>query len=117
MYVNKIKNRITFKIKAGHYFQVLWPDTLELPGSTKSKISKDENGENMPHLEFTEVVLVYCNTVNIYYQQDIRILYTFVPNKSFGQLLDLSHENFLFLETFNLELPYIGVWFTDQTSK
>ena len=66
MYVNKIKNRITFKIKTGHYFEVLRPDTLELPGS-KSKIHKDENGGNVPHLEITEVELVYCNTVNIYY--------------------------------------------------
>ena len=63
---------------------------MKILGSTKSKMVKDENGENVPHLEITEVVLGHCNIVNIDYQQDSRVLYTFVPNKSFGQLLDIS---------------------------
>ena len=67
---------------------------MKLLGSTKSKITKDENDENMPHLEIIEVILVHCNTVNNDYQQDSRVLYKFVPNKSFGQLLDNSHKNF-----------------------
>ena len=67
---------------------------MKLLGSTKSKITKDENDENMPHLEIIEVMLVHCNTVNNDYQQDSRVLYKFVPNKSFGQLLDNSHKNF-----------------------
>ena len=58
-------------------------------GRTKSKITKNDNGENVPHLEITEVILVHCNIVNNDYQQDSRVLYTFVPNKSFGQLLFL----------------------------
>ena len=62
---------------------------MKLFGSTKSKITKDKNGENVPHLEITEVVLIHCNIVNNDYQQDSRVLYTFVPNKSFGQLLDI----------------------------
>ena len=68
---------------------------MKLFGSTKSKITKDENGENVPHLEITEVVLVHCNIVNNGYQQDSRVLYTFVLNKSFGQLLDISPKNFI----------------------
>ena len=63
---------------------------MKILGSTKSKMVKDENGENVPHLEIAEVVLGHCNIVNIDYQQDSRVLYTFVPNKSFGQLLDIS---------------------------
>ena len=58
MYVNKIENRITFKIKTGHYLKLLMPETIILLGSTKSKIIKDKNGENVPHLEITGVVLI-----------------------------------------------------------
>ena len=79
-------------------------------------ITKDENGENVPYLEITEVVLIHCNVVNNSYQQNSRVLYTFVPNKSFGQLLDISPENFIYLKTFDSEFSYIEVWFTDQNS-
>ena len=65
-------------------------------GITKSKITKDENGENVPHLEITKVVLIHCNIVNNDYQQGSRVLYTFVPNKSFGQLVDNSLKNLYF---------------------
>ena len=82
MYVNRIENRITFKIKSGYYFGLLTPETMKLLGSTESKITKDKNGENVPHLEIVELVLVHCNLVNNDYQQDSRILYTFVPNKN-----------------------------------
>ena len=68
---------------------------MKLLGSTKSKIFKDEYGENAPHLEITEVVLINCNIVNNDYQQDSRVLYTFIPNKSFGQLLDISTKKFI----------------------
>ena len=90
IYVNTIENRITFEIKTGYYFELLTPEKMKLLGSTKSKITKDENGENVPHLEITEVVLIHCNIVNNDYQQDSRALYTFLPNKSFGHLLDIS---------------------------
>ena len=69
---------------------------MKLLGSTKSKITKNENGENFPYLEITEVVLIHRHDVNNSYQQKSRVLYTFVPNKSFGQLLNLSPENFVF---------------------
>ena len=117
IYVNKMENRITFKIKAGYYLEHLTPEITKLLGSTKSKINKDKNSESMPHLEIIEVILVHCNIVNNNYQQDSRVLYTFVPNKSFGQLLDISSKNFIFLKSFNLEFSYIEVWFTDQNSK
>ena len=83
----------------------------------KSKINKNENGENAPILEISKVVLVYCNIVSDDYQQDSRVLYTFAPNKSSSQLLDISPIFFLFLRPFNSEFSYIDVWFTDQNSK
>ena len=90
---------------------------MKLLGSTVSKITKDENRENVCHLEITEGVLIHFNTVHSDYQEDSRVLYTFVPNKSFGQLLDISPKNFIFLKTFHSEFSYIEVWFTDQNSK
>ena len=69
---------------------------MKLLGSTKSKITKDENRKNVPYLKITEVVLMHCNVVNNCYQQNSRVLYIFFPNKSFGQLLDISPENFIF---------------------
>ena len=117
IYVNKIENRIKFKIKTGYYLELLTPETMKLLESTKSKITKDENSENVPHLEITEVVLVHCNIVNNDYQQDSRVLYTFVPNKLFGQLLVISPKNSIFLKTFISEFSYIEIWFTDQNSK
>ena len=80
---------------------------MKILGSTKRKITINENGENVPHLEITEVVLVHCNIINNDYQQDSRVLYTFAPNKSFGQLLDISPKNFMFLINFNSEFLYI----------
>ena len=74
----------------GCYLELLNLETIKLLGSFKSKITKDKNGENLPHLEITEVVLIHCNILNNNYQQDARVLYTFVPNKSFYQLLDIS---------------------------
>ena len=90
---------------------------MKLLRSTNSKITRDKNGENVPYLEITEVVLVHCNIVHNDYQQDSRVLYTFVTNKSFGQLLYISHKNFIFLKTFDSEFSYIEIWFTDQNSK
>ena len=90
---------------------------MKLLGSTKSKITEDENGENLPHLEITEVVLVHSNIASNDYQQNSRVLYTFVPNKWFGQLLDISPKYFIFLKIFDSEFSYIGVWFNEQNSK
>ena len=90
---------------------------MKLFGSTKSKITKDQNGGNLPYIEITEVVLIHCNVVNNSFQQNSRVLYTFIPNKSFGQLLDISPKNFIFLKTSDSEFSYIEVWFTDQNSK
>ena len=81
---------------------------MKLLGSTKSKTIKDE-----PPFEITEVVLVHCNIFNNDYHQDSRVLYTFIPNRSCGQLLDISSKNLILLKTFNLEFSYLELWFTD----
>ena len=92
-------------------------ETMKLLGSTENKITKDKNGGNVPHLEITEVVLAHCNIANNHYQQDSRVLYTFVPHKPFGSLLEIPSTNHIFLKTFNSEYPNIKVWFTDQKSQ
>ena len=117
IYVNKIENRITFKIKTGYYLELLRSETMKLLGSTESKITKNKNGENVLHFGIVELILVHCNLVNNYYQQDSRILYTFVPNKPFGSLLQIRPTNHISLRTFNSELREMKLWFTDQTSK
>ena len=117
IYVNKIENRVTFKIKNGYSLELLTPETMKLLGSTKNKITKDKNSENVPHLEITEVVLVHCNIINNDSQQDSRVLHTFVPNKPFGSLIEISPINHFFLKTFNSEFQIIEVWFTDQNGQ
>ena len=117
MYINRIENRITFKIKNRYYLELLTPETMKLLGSTESKITKDKNSENVPDLEVFQLVLVHCNLANNDYQQDFRILYTFVPNKTFRSLLEISPTNQVFLKTFNSEFHEVKIWFIDQTSK
>ena len=102
-----IENRITFKIKTRCYLELLIPETMKLLGSTKSKTTKDKNGE---------LVLINCNIVNNNSQRNSKVLYTYVPNILLGQLLDISSKNFIILKTFNPEFSYTEVWLTDQTS-
>ena len=116
IYLNKIENRITFKVKTKYYLG-LTPETMKLIGSTENKITKDKNGEIVPHLEITKIVLVHCYIINNDYQQNSKVLYTFVPNKPFGNLLEFSPTNFIPLKTFNSEFKTIEVWFTNQISQ
>ena len=113
IYVTKIENRITFKIKDEYTLELLTKETMKLLCSAENKITKDKNGENVPHLEITEAVLVHCNIVNNDYQQDSRVLYAFVPNKPFVSLLEIFPANQIFLKRFNSEYDEIKVWFTD----
>ena len=114
IYINEKKIRIRFKIKTGHYLKFLTPETTKLLGSANSKITQDKNGGNVSYLQITEVILIHYNVVNNSYLQNSRVCYTFVPNKLFGQLLDILPKNFIFLKTFNSEFSYIEVWFADQ---
>ena len=90
---------------------------MKLLGITERKITKDKNGENVPHLEIVELLLIHRNVVNNNYQQNSQILYTFVPKKPFRSLLEISPPDHIFLKTFNSEFQEIKVCFTDQTGK
>ena len=90
---------------------------MKLHESTKIKAVKDKNNKNVPHLEITEVVLAHCDIVNNDYEGVSRVLYNFVPNKSFGKLLDISPKFFIFLKPFNSNFSYIEVSFSDQNYK
>ena len=117
IYPNKIKNRIVFKIKTGYKLELLSPETMKLLGSTKKDVDKDKNGEDVPKLESVEVVLVHCNLVNNSYQKASKVLFTFVPNKQFGQLITISPYVLAMLKTTNAEFQSIQVWFTDQSNR
>ena len=86
--VKRIENRIGFKVNTGYYLEILTPESIKLYISTETKITKDKN------TEITEVV--HCNVLDNNYQQDSRVLYTFVRNKSFGQILEISPNKFIF---------------------
>ena len=90
IYPNKIKNRIVFKIKTGYKLELLTPETMKLLGSTKKDVDSDKNSENVSKLESVEVVLVHCNLIKNYYQYSSKFLFSFVPNKQFGQLINIS---------------------------
>ena len=98
IYANKISNRIVFKIKTGYKLELLSKETMKLLGSTKDTIDADKNSENVPRLENVQVVLVHCNLVNNSYQQASRVLFTFVPNKKYGQLISISPNSLIFLK-------------------
>ena len=115
IYPNKIKNRIVFKIKTG--YKLLSSETIKLSGSTKKDVDQDKDGEDVPKLESVEVVLVHCNLVNNNYQQASKVLFTFVPNKQFGQLINIAPHSLTMLGTTNTEFSSIEVWFTDQNSE
>ena len=91
IYANKINNRIVFKIKTGYKLELLSKETMKLLGSTSDTVDSDKDSENVPRLENVEVVLVHCNLVNNSYQQASRVLFTFVPNKQYGQLISIHH--------------------------
>ena len=103
IYPNKIKNRIVFKIKTGFKLELLSSETMKLLGSTKKDVDKDKDGENITKLESVEVVSVHCNLVNNIYQQASKVLFTFVPNKQFGQLITNSPHSLMMLKTTNAE--------------
>ena len=89
---------------------------MNLLGSTRDTVDADKNSENVTRLENVEVVLVHCNLVNNSYQQHSRVVFTFVPNKQYGQLISVSPHSLIFLKTMNTEFSEIEIWFTDQNN-
>ena len=108
IYPNRIKNRIVFKIKTGYKLELLSPETMKLLGSTKKDVDQDENGKDVPKLKSVEVALVQCNLVNNY-QQTSKVLFTFVPNKQFGQVTNISPHSLTMLGTTNTEFSFTEV--------
>ena len=90
---------------------------MKLLGTTKKVVDKDKNEENVPKLEIVEVVLVHCNLVKNDYQHTSKVFFTFVPNKKFGQIINISPHAFKMMNSLNTEFSYIEVWFTDQATK
>ena len=117
IYVNKIKKRIVFKIKTRYKLELLTEETMQLLGSSKKVIDQNKDAEIVPRLEIFEVVLVHCNLVNNSYQQVSKVLFTFVPNKQFGQLITITSHSPTMLKTTNAEFSFIEIWFTDQNNR
>ena len=117
IYVNEINNRIAFKIKSGYKLELLSKETMRLLGSSSDTIDGDKNSELVPKLESFDLVLVHCNVVNNSYQQASKVLFTFVPNKKYGQLITVSPETLTMLKTVNTEFSFIEIWFTDQFNR
>ena len=117
IYPNKIKNRIVFKIKAGYKLELLTPEIMKLLRNTKKVVDSNKNSENVPNLESAEVVLVQCNLVKNDYQHTSKVLFSFVPNKQFGRLINISPHCLTMMNTVNTEFSFVKVWFTDHSSK
>ena len=90
---------------------------MELLGSSKKVLNKNKDGEIVPILETVEVALVHCNLVNNNYQQASKVLFTFVPNKQFGQLITITPHSLTMLKTTNAEFLFIEIWFIDQNNR
>ena len=116
IYANNVINRIVFKIKTGYKLELLSKETMKILGSTSNITDKDKNSDTVPKLENVEVDLVHCNLVNNSYQQHSRVLFTFVPNRQYGQLISISPHSLVFLKTMNTEFSEIEIWFTDQNN-
>ena len=117
IYTNKIKDRIVFKIKIGYKLGLLSPETMKLLGNKKKDVDQDKDGKDMLKLESAEAVSVHCNLFNNNYHQASEVLFTFVPNKQFGQLIAIVLHSLTKLNTTNTEFSSIEIWFTDQNSK
>ena len=109
IYSNKIKNRIVFKIKTGFKLELLTAETMKLLGSSKNDVDKDKDGEIVPKLESIEVFLVHCNLVKNDYQHISKVLFSFVPNKQFGQLINISPHSLTMMNTVNTEFSFVEV--------
>ena len=116
IYANNVVNRIVFKKKTGYKLELLSEETMKLLGSTSNIIDAVKNSEIVPRLENVEVIIVHCNLVNNSYQQHSCVLFTFVPNKQYGQLISISPHLLVFLKTMNTDFSEIEIWLTDQNN-
>ena len=109
--------KLVFKIQTGYKLELLIPETMKLLGSTKKDVDKDKDGKIVSKLESVEVALVHCNLVKNDYQQTSKVLLSFVSNKQFEQLINISPHSLTMMNTVNTKFSFVEVWFTDQASK
>ena len=109
IYVNKIKNRLVFKVKTGYKLELLTEETMQLLGSSKKVIDKTKDGQIVPRLQIVEVVLVHCDLVNNNNQQPSKVLFTFAPNKKFGQLITITPHSLTMLKATNPDVSFIEI--------
>ena len=102
---------------AGYKLELLTPETMRLLGSTKKDVDADKDGEIVPKLESVEFVLVDCNLVKNDNQHSSKVLFSFVPNKQFVQLINIKQNSLIMMNTVNTEFSHIEVWFPDQSNK
>ena len=107
IYPNKTKNRIVFKINTDYKLELLTPKTMKLLGSTKKMLIQIKNSENVPKLESVEAVVVHCNLVRNDYQHTSKVLFSFVPKKQFGQLINISPHSLTMMNTVNTEFSFV----------
>ena len=107
IYPNEIKSRIVFKIKTGYKLELLASETMRLLGSTKKDVDKDKDGEIVSKLESVGAVLVYCNLVKNDYQHTSEVLFSFVPNKQFGQLINIPPHSLTMMNTVNTKFSFV----------
>ena len=115
IYPNVIKNRIVFKIKAGYKLKLLTNGTMKLLGDG-TIIDQNKNDKNVPELENATSVLLHCNAVRNDHLQNSKLLYSFVPNNSFGRLLSIQPRELIHAKTSNSIFDYLEIWFTDQNN-
>ena len=108
IYPNKIKNRIVFKIKTGYKLELLTPETMRLLRSTKKDVDANKNSENVPKSESVKVALVHCNLVKNDYQHTSKFVFSFVPNKQFEQLINISPHSLTMMNTVHSEFSYVA---------
>ena len=114
VYINRINNRLVFKIKDGYKLELKTSETMKLFDNTKEIIEKTKN---TPCLGVAEVVLVQCNLVDNQYQQKSEVLYTFTPNKSYAYLIHVEPSNLVFLKTSNTKFDWIIITFMDKNGR
>ena len=116
IYPKEVRNRLNFKIKTGYRLELSTKETQKLLGDGPV-IDKDKNSQNVPQLDQVEYVLLHCNLVENDYLQNSKLLYEFVPDKNFGQLISVKPPIFIQQKTSDAIFDYTEIWFTDQNNK
>ena len=106
-----------FKIKTGYKLELFSEETIRLLGSSEKDTVQDKDVEIIPNLEAVDIVSVHCDLVNNTHQQASKVLFTFVPNKQFGQLITIEPQSLTMLKTTRAEFLFIEIWLTNQNNR